>query len=369
MRHRKLTIGLDADDVLFYCVSEALEIVNKKLGTNVSVNNITTWDLSDVDEDVKKCFHETLNEEMLYINQKVIPGAVDMVDALLERGHEVVFVSAMKPQFMNIRAIRLKQNFSKVPESNIMLGARKDLVQVDVLLDDANHNLTKTKATYPIVFDWPWNQSLTGFLRVHNYDEFLEFIDQISSFVEPARKAIPGEPYAIALIGPSGSGKTALMNELCKNPAFGMTTSYTTRTQRPNEGDSYFFVSNEEFKDLEAKGKFVDTTSYAENKYGLAKDEIERLWEKGKHAVVLMDISGAMNLKRVYGSRVATMFIRRGRQEVLSEIISRETSGDDKVNRIISLEKEYDNESMCDFIITNKGTIKETTAQILNCLM
>ena len=364
---RQLTIGIDVDDVLFECVPIAIRIVNEQHGTRIRVEDIEKWNFENFSTEVKNTFLDVMGSGIIFAKQKPLPGSDEMVNALLSRGHEVVFISAVEPRFMGIRADQLIKSFSMVPEKNIMLGFRKDLVHLDVLLDDAIHNLTKTRAEYPVAFSQPWNASLTGFLTVNDYQGFVSLIDQISATKEPERRASHGKPVLIALVGPSGSGKTEIAKELCKSPAFGEALSHTTREQRPCEGNDYHFVAEEEFERIEMNTSgFIDTTVYAGKKYGLRRGEIHKLWDAGKHAVTPVDISGAMRLKQIFGDRVITAFVRREKQAVITEIVSRDVPPDDKVNRIMSLNTEYDNEGKCDFVLLNNSTIENAASQIVN---
>ena len=54
------------------------------------------------------------------------------------------------------------------------------------------------------------------------------------------------------LSSPSGAGKTTLVKKIAQEKKFKISISYTTRKPRTNEenGKDYFFVSEEEFKNL-----------------------------------------------------------------------------------------------------------------------
>lgn len=176
----KLTIGLDADDVLFECIAPAIIIVNRNLGTNLRYEDCTSWGFDCLPEDIRAAIYRALDTKELYENQRLYDGAKQMVNALLDRGHDVLFASAIEPEYMSIRARRLQEAFPRVPRKNIMLGARKDLLALDILLDDAMHNIEASIARYPVLFRRPWSTPKANMISITDYDEFIRFVDQVS---------------------------------------------------------------------------------------------------------------------------------------------------------------------------------------------
>jgi guanylate kinase len=369
LKRRKLRIGIDVDEVLAPCNEYAIPIVNNKHGTGLIMADITAYDYYEcLPKEIADSFIEIYNDPEFFKGQRPYPGAVELVNTLIKRGHEVIFASATFPHIMGIRAKMLADEFPNVPSANIMLGARKDLLNLDVLLDDKPENLIESSAKFPIAFRRPWNQKLTGFLSVDNYEEFIEMVDQIANNT-PRKIVKHGQPYIISLVGPSGSGKTAITETLIQNPAFKTPRSHTTRERRPSEGEDYYFVDKYTFADMVDRDEFLENTEYADNLYGLHKEELFRLWEAGKHAVAPIDINGAMAFKSLFGDRALTVFIHRSKQEILEEIISRSVSTEDKVKRIMSLDAEYANEAKCDFAVINNGTIEDAAGQIMSLLL
>lgn len=97
--------------------------------------------------------------------------------------------------------------------SNILIGARKDLLNADMMLDDAPQNLDGANTRYPVLFRQPWNYGKTGLLSVSTYAEFLTLVDLIRTS-EFADYDANEKPEVIALVGSSGSGKKKLADEL-----------------------------------------------------------------------------------------------------------------------------------------------------------
>jgi len=101
--------------------------------------------------------------------------------------------------------------------------------------------------------------------------------------------------------GPSGVGKGTLVAEVLKRlPNLRRVVTYTTRPPRPNEasGHDYHFVSPEEFERLKAQGAFLEWAEVYGNFYGSPRKEVERLRQQGYDVVLVLDVQGALSVKR-----------------------------------------------------------------------
>ena len=76
------------------------------------------------------------------------------------------------------------------------------------------------------------------------------------------------------IVGPGASGKDWMMKKMVEMGLKPM-KQYTTREIRENEtGDEYHFVSEEEFKDMDDRAKFVSVNFYHIGWYGISYDEL-----------------------------------------------------------------------------------------------
>lgn len=169
-------IILDGDDVLYECVSYAIDLVNQKekMMPPLHIEQVTQWEPSGGRTDA---IFPYFSQEEFYLTQPLAPGAQEFVRSLLKMTDHVLIGSAVPPEFMTIRAKRLMEDFPELPKENIMLGGRKDLLKADMLLDDAVHNIVRSRASCPTVMDKPWNRSYSAKYRVLNYQEFLNLAE------------------------------------------------------------------------------------------------------------------------------------------------------------------------------------------------
>ncbi|MER3502247.1 MAG: hypothetical protein IMHGJWDQ_002018 [Candidatus Fervidibacter sp.] len=101
--------------------------------------------------------------------------------------------------------------------------------------------------------------------------------------------------------GPSGVGKGTVVAEVLRRlPHLRRVITYTTRPPRPGEvpDRDYHFVSREEFERLKEQGAFLEWAEVYGNFYGSPKQEVDRLLAKGYDAVLVVDVQGALAIKR-----------------------------------------------------------------------
>jgi guanylate kinase len=120
----------------------------------------------------------------------------------------------------------------------------------------------------------------------------------------------------IIFAAPSGSGKSTIINWLMhEHPELNMhfSISCTSRAPRGTEqhGVEYFFLTPEEFRAKIANDEFVEYEEvYADRYYGTLKSQVEKQLEQGENVVFDVDVHGAMNIKKAYGSQAISVFIQ-----------------------------------------------------------
>ncbi len=349
MRKYRLRVGLDVDDILYECNSYALDLLKEKYGDNpvFDINKIKSWGPQGNIADERIAYFA---DPEFVLRQPLVKGAQKFVRELC-RIADVFFITSVPPQCMSARAKRLSEDFPYVPAGNIIMGTRKDLVSIDILLDDASHNISSSQASYPVLMRKPWNASLSGLLSVNSYSDFIHLTKIIGkSFIEKRPDLSRGG--VLCLVGPTGTGKTEIAEALVKNPRFRKPVTTTTRPRGENESKkAYRFVGDAEFLREKEAGEFIETTVYSTFSFGTSRKQIDPIINSGRIAVIPIDICGAMTLKNVYRSRAVLVFTEGDKRQILTNILSRNISGDDKINRIMSIDFEMRNIEFCDFSV------------------
>ena len=362
MKKYRLQIGLDVDDILYECNEYALELLNRKENIHppLTIHDIRSWggNAGRVDDRLRY-----FSDPDFVASQPVLKGAQEFVRKLCEVA-DVFFVSAVPPACMSARAMRPAADFPEVPTANILLGHRKDLVHLDILLDDGAHNIERSPASYPVLFRKPWNTHLSGLLSVTTFEDFLHLVDMLRHSYTDARPDLTGGGV-ICLVGPTGSNKNEAAKLLVREHGMTKPVTSTTRPRRAGEGDGeYHFLTEEEFLADCAAGKYLETTVYSGHHFGTCAAAIDCVTDQGGVAVLPIDICGALSLKNRYRSRALLVFLKRRREDVIFDIVQRDMDDKDKTCRILSLDNEYRNEELCDLSVDANRTPAEIAAAI-----
>lgn len=173
MGPKKIKIGLDVDDTLMPFNEIAINLANKAEEFNppLSLNEITSWETPGRIGIIRKFY----TNPDLYKNQKPYPGAIDFIRTLAETA-EVYFVTAVYEEMKEIRRKQLKQFFPMVPEECYIFTDKKLDLDLDMILDDAPHNIIGSGIRYPILMSRPWNQNVKNAISIHSYREFLQYL-------------------------------------------------------------------------------------------------------------------------------------------------------------------------------------------------
>jgi guanylate kinase len=110
---------------------------------------------------------------------------------------------------------------------------------------------------------------------------------------------VSGRLFVVA--GPSGVGKgTLIARARALEPRVELATSATTRPPREDERDGreYHFLSPEVFQRRVDQGDFLEHVSYAGNRYGTLRDEVEQRLADGRSVVLEIEVAGAREIRR-----------------------------------------------------------------------
>ena len=129
---------------------------------------------------------------------------------------------------------------------------------------------------------------------------------------------------ALIFTAPSGSGKTTIVKHLlAKNPNLGFSISASTRDKRSRtetHGKDYYFLSKEEFRQKLEDDAFIEWEEvYTGNYYGTLKEEVQRIWDEGRHVVFDVEVKGAQKLKEYFGEHALAVFVKVPSMEELEK--------------------------------------------------
>ena len=157
---------------------------------------------------------------------------------------------------------------------------------------------------------------------------------------------------------PSGTGKTSLIKAILENPNSTNTRlgiSCTTRKQRPKEenGISYFFISEDRFKEKIKNGDFLEYAMVFGNYYGTPKDWVLATLTKN-NVLLELDTQGALQVKKSFPDAKTIFLIPPSYDDLLKRLSSRAQDDDEEISkRLKEAKKEINTGKDFDLVILN----------------
>ena len=145
-----------------------------------------------------------------------------------------------------------------------------------------------------------------------------------------------GEKYLFVVSGPSGTGKdTIVARLLADHPEIQHTISATTRAPREGEQDgvNYYFVSKEDFERKLQNDEIVEHTCYCGNYYGTLRSEIERHMREKTPVILVIEVEGAGNIKRLYPGATTVFVLPPDLQELERRLRARGTEDEATIQK------------------------------------
>jgi len=181
----------------------------------------------------------------------------------------------------------------------------------------------------------------------------------------------------ITISSPSGGGKSTVAQKILRSSRrFAKSISATTRAPRINEveGRDYYFISLEEFKDKIIKDEFLEWEEvYPDIFYGTLNSEIDNIAKKRQIPILVIDVHGALELKKRLKDRLLTIFLDVPSIDVLRDRLQyRATETEAELQkRLARAEYELSFKNQFDIIIPNiqiTNTVNQTIDAIYDFL-
>ena len=157
---------------------------------------------------------------------------------------------------------------------------------------------------------------------------------------------------------PSGSGKSTLVHRLMSEVGdLRFSVSYTTRKPRGQEkhGESYYFVSRDEFEARIARGEFLEWARVFGNYYGTHQSQRDMAHDAGCDLVLDIDVQGARQLKSKIPDAVS-IFILAPSREILEQRLRARGEDTEEVvrRRLHDAADEIRNYETYDYVLINR---------------
>lgn len=169
----------------------------------------------------------------------------------------------------------------------------------------------------------------------------------------------------VLLSGVSGAGKDTIKKELIKRMHnIESLPSYTDRPQRDGDipGETYNFVTTEEFEKMIDNGEFYEYSLHHEHYYGTSKKLLNEKINNGKIIVKDIEVNGVENLLRILKDdvKIVTIFLKVPKSALQKRLENRidKPSLKEIQLRLNRIDYEESRIGMYDYVIKNNNLEK-----------
>ena len=161
----------------------------------------------------------------------------------------------------------------------------------------------------------------------------------------------------IVVSGPSGAGKGTIISRLMEEYSnVWLSISMTSRAVRSNDipGETYFFVSKEEFLERIKRNEFLEYAMYNDNYYGTPRDKINEKLNEGLDVFLEIEIQGALKVKELVPDAIFIFILPPSMKELKRRLITRGTDSMEKIlSRFKTAYKEINEVTKYNYVVIN----------------
>lgn len=164
-------------------------------------------------------------------------------------------------------------------------------------------------------------------------------------------------PLLLVLSSPSGGGKSTIAGRLlAARDDIGYSISATTRSPRPGEQDGreYHFLTPVAFEEKVAAGEFLEHAVYNGQRYGTLLDEVRRVTQGGRHALLDIEVAGARMVRERHPDAVLVFLLPPSGKVLVERLRARGTEDEAAVaGRLEQALEELSAAVEYDFVVVN----------------
>lgn len=179
----------------------------------------------------------------------------------------------------------------------------------------------------------------------------------MGSKITPEPYQPQSQPLLVVVSGPSGVGKDSVIQHLMmRDYPFHFVITATSRAPRPEEahGEDYFFVSEDEFRQMIAQDELLEHAVVYGQYKGIPKQQVREALASGKDVVMRLDVQGAATVKALVPDAILIFLCAASDQELVQRLRQRKTDSELQLQRRIATAKaEMERLDEFDYLVIN----------------
>jgi guanylate kinase len=176
----------------------------------------------------------------------------------------------------------------------------------------------------------------------------------------------------VVLAGPTAVGKGTVSRHIRERyPDVLLSVSATTRAPRPGEieGEHYYFVSDERFDEMIARGEFLEwATVHNASRYGTPRPPIDAALAAGHSVLLEIDIQGARAVRAAMPEALLVFLLPPSWDELVRRLVGRGTeSPEEQTRRLQTARLELQAQDEFDVRVVNRE-VGRAAAEVVDLL-
>ncbi len=173
------------------------------------------------------------------------------------------------------------------------------------------------------------------------------------------RYHFPVHPLLIIISGTPGAGKDSLIQRMKERGCpFHFVVTATDRPPRPGEvhGQDYFFLTTEEFQQMEREGELLEHAIVYGQYKGVPKQQVREALDSGKDVVMRVDVQGAATIRRLVPEAVLIFLTAPTLEELAQRLYRRgQDSPEQLQTRLETARTEMARMEEFDYVVINRN--------------
>ena len=184
---KKLTILVDADDVMWDLIPAWVNFLNSLYGTDVKPSEIKKWEISDYFQSLtQQQVFSVLEMRGFWKTVKPKPSAVQSLKRLIKEGHEVYVCTSTHYMTSTCKFDEmLGKYFPFITNKHLIITSNKQMIKADVLIDDNPNNLKGGDYKgflMTINHNKSFDEKSIGAIRVSSWKEIMSEIKKLQIY-------------------------------------------------------------------------------------------------------------------------------------------------------------------------------------------